>query len=139
MSAGKDSPYHFILQLEGGPDSYPEELDQATRSLRRELLDMQVERVDWIRSNDAPAGTKSGEMISLGTMAVTVLPIFISKFVDLLQTWVNRHEGKIVKIKTKAGNRSIEVEFSQKTLSKEDLIALLKTLNQSLDTRDQDK
>jgi hypothetical protein len=132
MAADRIAPYHLKLQVEGGHDQTSEELDTASRQLRGELLDLPVESVDWIVSQDAPAGAKSAEVITLGTMAVTVLPIFIPKIIEFLQSWVARHDGKTIKVKSQSGDRSIELEFSQKAISQAELKTLLDTLANSL-------
>jgi hypothetical protein len=107
-------------------------LDFVTRQLRSELLDLQVESVDLIATQDVPRGAKSADVITLGTMAITVLPIFIPKIIEFLQSWVTRNDGKTVKVKSQAGDRSIEIEFSQKAISQQDLKTLLDTLTGSL-------
>jgi hypothetical protein len=132
MADNRTEPYQFNLQLDGGPDLAPEELDAATRQLRSELLDLQVESVDLVASQDVPAGAKSAEAITLGTMAITVLPIFIPKIIEFLQSWVTRNDGKTVKVKSQVGDRSIELEFSKKAISQQDLKTLLDTLSGSL-------
>jgi hypothetical protein len=132
MAVNRTEPYHLKVQLEGDPAATPEELDSATRQLRSELLDLQVESVDLIASQDVPAGAKGAEAITLGTMAITVLPIFIPKIIEFLQSWVARHDGKTIKVKSQAGDRSIELEFTQKAISQAELKTLLETLTGSL-------
>lgn len=132
MAAGHTTPYHITLQLEGDREMHPDELDDATRQLRGELLDMQVESVDLVGKQDVPAGAKSAEAISLGTMAMTVLPVFIPKIMEFLQSWVARNDGKTIKVKTQAGDRSIELEFSHKAISQDELKTMIETLTHSL-------
>jgi hypothetical protein len=132
MAVDRTEPYHLRLQLEGDQDMTPEELDSITRQLRSELLDLQVENVDLITTQDVPPGAKSAEAITLGTMAITVLPIFVPKIIEFLQSWVTRNDGKTVKVKSQAGDRSIEIEFSQKAISQQELKTLLDTLTNSL-------
>jgi hypothetical protein len=132
MAANRTEPYQLRLQLEGDQRMTPEELDSATRQLRSELLDLQVESVDLIATQDVPAGAKSAEAITLGTMAITVLPIFIPKIIEFLQSWVTRNDGKTIKVKSQAGDRSIELEFSQNAISQKQLKILLETINSSL-------
>jgi hypothetical protein len=132
MAVNQTEPYHLRLQLEGDPAITAEELDSATRQLRSELLDMQVESADLVATQDVPAGAKSAEAITLGTMAITVLPIFIPKIIEFLQSWVARNDGKTIKVKSQAGDRSIELEFSQKAISPAELKTLLETLTNSL-------
>lgn len=136
MDAKQNRPYHITLQLSGDRELHPEELDDATRQLRSELLDLQVESVDLIGTQAVPEGAKSAEAISLGTMAMTVLPVFVPKVMDFLQSWVTRHDGKTIKVKTQAGDRSIELEFSHKAISQGELRTMMETLTNSLATSD---
>ena len=132
MPDHQTEPYQFLVQVEAEQKLLPDELDHLTRQLRSELLDTQVERVDLIGTQDVPPGAKSAEAISLGTMAVTVLPVFVPKVIEFLQSWVARNDGKTVKVKSQAGDRSVEVEFSPKSISQDELKTLLETLTSSL-------
>jgi hypothetical protein len=132
MPAEYTMPYHITLQLEGDREMHPDELDDATRQLRSELLDMQVESIDLVGKQEVPAGAKSAEAITLGTLAMTVLPVFVPKIMEFLQSWVARNDGKTIKVKTQAGDRSIELEFSHKAISQDELKTMIETLTHSL-------
>jgi hypothetical protein len=100
---------HLTVQIAlDEPDN--EVLDSLARQLLDELSDQQVESVDLARSGSAPAGTKSAEAITLGALAVTVLPSVLPKLVEFCQTWALRGQGRTVKFKGNLGGQDFEFE-----------------------------
>jgi hypothetical protein len=114
------------------------DLDRLTRSLRRELLDLDVEKVEFLTPGEAPPGSKSAEALTLGTLVVTTLPVFVPKLIEFLQSWVIRAEDRKVKIKSQVGDRSIELEYSPKAIGPEELKTLINTLSVSLEEKSTD-
>jgi hypothetical protein len=114
------------------------DLDRLARSLRRELLDLDVEKVDFLTPGEAPPGSKSAEALTLGTLVVTTLPVFVPKLIEFLQSWVIRAEDRKVKIKSQVGDRSIELEYSPKAIGPEELKTLINTLSVSLEEKSTD-
>jgi hypothetical protein len=86
-----------------------EEVQELTRHLRSELRDLPIESVDAATGGTAPAGSKSGELILLGVLALKLTPIVVRPLVDFLKTWVKRKEGRKVTLKTKIRGRQIEL------------------------------
>jgi hypothetical protein len=54
----------LILNITRLPDDDDEIQEQLTPTLRRELIELDVEKVDVVRSGEASEGTRIGEMIS---------------------------------------------------------------------------
>lgn len=106
------SPLHLTLQVEAGPDTLPDELDVLARQLLDELRDTEVESANLASAGAAPAGTKSAEAITLGAVAVAVLPTFLPKLVDFVQAWSLRGQGRTVKFKGKVAGQELEFEGS---------------------------
>ena len=67
-----------------------EELHSLARQLAGELGDQPVESVELARAGAAPEGTKSPEAITLGAVAVAVLPSVLPKIVEFCQAWALR-------------------------------------------------
>ena len=122
----------FILTIDAGPEIGDDELDMQTRGLRRELIDLGVNSADPVSGEAAPEGTKSAEAVTLGSLALVVLPTFLPKLVEYLQSWTQRDESRRVKIKTQVGDRSIELEYTPAALSQEQLSNLVDTLTGAL-------
>ena len=118
--------------LEKGQSTDADELDRLTRQLRGELEELGVESVDLLKDKPAPQGTKSAEAVTLGALAVAVLPNALHKLIEFLNGWLMRGENRKIKIKTQVGDRSVEVEYSPKTMSQTELKSLVDTLTGAL-------
>lgn len=121
----------LTLQIQS-EDSDPERLDLLTRQLRAELLDLEVESADFIQKDQLPEGVKAVDAVTLGALAVAVLPSFLPKLVDYLQSWTLRGEGRKIKVKSQVGDRSIELEYSPEAMSQQELKTLVETLTTTL-------
>jgi hypothetical protein len=82
------------------------ELDELTRSLADELRQIEVRSVDRISEGEAPPGSK-GDPFTIGWLAVTLTPILAKKVFDVLADWVNRVQGRTIKITL--GQNTIEL------------------------------
>jgi hypothetical protein len=131
MSEDNPKLKHYTIHLQG-EELDPERLDYMTRQLRGELLDLDVEAVDLVQLEELPEGTKAADAVTLGALAVTVLPNFLPKVVEFLQTWTLRGEGRKVKVKSQVGDRSIELEYTPQAMSQEELKTLVQTLTGAL-------
>jgi hypothetical protein len=129
----------LILNIEVG-DIDTDTLDKLTRGLRSELLELGVNSAELVTSTDVPEGAKSPEAITWGALAVAVMPTFLPRLVEYLQSWSMRGENRRVRIKTQVGDRSVEVEYSPSALSQDELARLVDKLTGSLgkaDNKDQ--
>ena len=93
-----------------------EDLDEMARQLLLELRDMEVESAALVSSGNAPAGTKSADPITIGAIALVVLPTFLPKVVDFVQAWSLRNQGRTVKFKGKIAGQTVEFEGSAEDL-----------------------
>lgn len=108
----------------GLDDGDAEELDHLTRLLLGELREQEVESADLVVSGTAAAGTKAADPVTIGAIALAVLPTVVPKIIEFLQQWSSRRSGRTVKFKGRLGGEEIEFEGSQ-----EDLQRILATLN----------
>lgn len=122
----------FVLNIQAG-DIDPDTLDQLTRGLRGELLELGVDSAELVSAGEAPEGAKTADPVTLGMLAVAVLPAFLPKLLEYLQSWSMRAENRRVRVKTQAGDRSVEVEYSPSALSQEEIAQLVRTLAGSLE------
>ena len=104
------SPLNLTLQIDAGPDTLPDELDAMARQLLDELRDTDVAAAELASAGASPAGTKSAEAITLGAVAVAVLPTFLPKLVEFVQAWSLRGQGRTVKFKGKVAGQDMEFE-----------------------------
>jgi hypothetical protein len=122
----------LLLQINAGPDADAEELDRLTRQLRNEIQELDVESVELVRGGAKPEGAKVLEVVTLGSLAVAVLPSVVPKLVEFLQNWLMRGENRRVKIKTQVGDRAVELEYSPSAMSQAELKGLVETLTSAL-------
>jgi hypothetical protein len=94
-------------------DATDEELDRMTRQLLSRLRELDIESAELTRGETAPQGSK-GDPITLGSIALVVLPAALPKVFDLVQGWTTRGQGRTVKFKGKG----IEFEGSPEELHK---------------------
>lgn len=105
-----------------------ERLDELTGRLIRDLRELGVESIGRPSGDAVPEGAK-GDPITLGTLALTIVPVLLPGLVEFLQAWVVRGENRTVKIRTAAG---LEVEFTPgKRFSETELVALVEKLTQA--------
>ena len=113
---------HLTVQIAlDEPDN--EVLDSLARQLMDELSDQPVESVDLVRSGTAPAGTKAADAITLGALAVSVLPGVLPKLIEFCQAWALRGQGRTVKFKGKIGGQDLEFEGQAEDLQR--ILAML--------------
>jgi len=94
-------------------DTTEEDLDKMTRNLLKELRETDVESANLVSIGNAPAGAK-GDPMTIGTLAITALPIVLPTVIDMIRVWATRGQGRTVKFKGKG----IEFEGSPEELQK---------------------
>ena len=114
-------------------DANAEELDRLTRQLRDEIKELNVESAEMAKGGDAPAGTKSAELILFNQMVVTLAPTLIPQVVALIKGWTERRPTQSVKIKVAVGKKNVEAEFDPLTISANDVEKLIAKIAKALD------
>ena len=94
-------------------DATEEDLDKMTRNLLSELRGTDVASANLVSIGTAPEGSK-GDPITIGTLAITALPIVLPGVIDMIKGWIARGQGRTVKFKGKG----IEFEGSPEELQK---------------------
>jgi len=89
------------------PDADAAELDDATLQLRRELLELDVSRVERPAGDSPPPGARAAEVAVVGTLLVTVTQQVVAAVVRAVTGWIGRRDSRSVKLEI-AGD-SIEV------------------------------
>jgi hypothetical protein len=84
--------------LDGGPDTDTEELAHLAEQLRRRLLELDVEAVDLVRTDDIPMGAKPIQAFSVGALAVTAAAGTVKAVVDLIRVWLKARPVRSAKI-----------------------------------------
>jgi hypothetical protein len=105
-------------------DATEEDIDRMTRQLLSELREMDVESAELTRSGHAPEGSKAIDPVTVGSIAISVLPTMLPKIIDGIQSWAMRGSNRTVKFKGRVAGQPVEFEGSG-----EDLQTLLATLD----------
>ena len=101
------------LIVDAGREALAEDVDALTRCLRTEIQELGVEAVTLETTDTVPSGTKSVEAVTLGALAVTVLPQVLPRLIEFLQAWSLRRKDRTVKIKASVGDRSVDIEYPE--------------------------
>lgn len=104
---------NLTIVVDGGRDALPEDIDALTRRLRSEIQDLGVENVALSAAGTTPSGTKSVEAVTIGALAVTILPPMLPRLIEFLQAWSLRGKDRTVKIKASVGDRSVDIEYPE--------------------------
>jgi hypothetical protein len=107
-----EDPIEFEIEVLA-EDITEEDLDTMTRNLLKELRGTDITSAKLVSVGAAPKGSK-GDPITIGTLALEVLPVAIPSIIALVQSWVTRGQGRTVKFKS----RGIEFEGSPEELQK---------------------
>jgi hypothetical protein len=107
---GEATPVDVTVYIGLEGDAPPEEVDALARGLLREVRELEVEAAELATAGAAPAGAKSGDAITLGAVALAVLPAFLPKIMDFIQAWALRGHGRVVRFKGKVAGQEIEFE-----------------------------
>jgi hypothetical protein len=103
---------HLNIEISAS-DATVEDIDWMTRRLLSELRELDVESAELTKEGAAPAGAK-GDPVSIGSIALELLPSVLPSVLGLVQAWVSRGQGRTVKFK----GMGIEFEGSSEDLHK---------------------
>jgi hypothetical protein len=109
-----------------------EELNHLAQQLNAEILQLDVDAVEPVISGASPTGTKSGEMIQVGQLMVTLAPTLVGPLFELLKSWTARRKAVPVKLKLKVGRKTADLEYDPTTTSAAQLNALIRGLEKTL-------
>ncbi|MFC9230825.1 hypothetical protein ACFTZI_18005 [Streptomyces decoyicus] len=104
----------LTLDLTGASDTDAEELQSFAEQLRRALLELDVEDVQLARQGGAaPEGAKPGEVIAVGALVVTAVPLLVRQVLQLVDTWLRNRPLRSVTVEIdgdtiELGNASAE-------------------------------
>lgn len=93
-----DLATQLTLNIDAGPGADAEELEELTRRLREELMELDVEAVDLVRVGETPKRAKAGDPVAWGTLLVTLAASggVLTTLINTLHAWLTRHERRSV-------------------------------------------
>ncbi|MCP4541176.1 MAG: hypothetical protein GY832_28920 [Chloroflexi bacterium] len=116
----------LTLTLDGGPEATAEDMEELSRRLRDELMELEVEAVKP-STKKAPEGTKVGVAIDWTTLLVTLAASggVLTTLIAAVQAWLLRNQETSVRVKI----GDDELAISPGPYSKEQKQAIEKWLN----------
>jgi hypothetical protein len=103
----------------------PERIDDDAVALRDEFRELGIQVVDPTSSGPSPRGAKSPEMLTVGGIAVAVVPEMLKELIKLVFDWIQRDPCRTIKIRQKVGGPEYELTGSWKA---DQLATLMKAL-----------
>ena len=88
------------LRVEAGAEADATELDELTGPLREELLELDIERAERASADQAPPGTRAGEVLVAGALTVMLAPSagLLNALIETVQSWMCRGSERSVKL-----------------------------------------
>jgi hypothetical protein len=93
------------------PDADPETVDELTRNLRNELLDLDVDSITQPAVGPAPEGSKGLELMAIGALLVQVknsIPV-VTSVVSAVRSWLQRGSSPTRSLKVTVDGRTLEL------------------------------
>ncbi|GJM42590.1 MAG: hypothetical protein DHS20C20_28720 [Ardenticatenaceae bacterium] len=119
------SEKELMLQISSGHNLDVKRIDQLTKSLLRELKNLNLNSVELQKSGKLPIGAKSVDPVTIGGIAVTVISAGLPGLIGFIQSWVLR--GNDTHVKVKVGD--VELEFtSQRQMTPQEILQLVASL-----------
>lgn len=110
-----DESIKFEIEVRS-KDTSAEDLDLMTRNLLQELREADHVSAELTSSGSAPKGSK-GDAVTVGMLALEVLPTAVPSLIAMVQAWVMRGQGRTVKFKGKGFEFEGSPEDFEKFLS----------------------
>lgn len=115
---------HMRVEFMSGPDADPEEIDQLTRALRAEILEVEeVDRVEQATAGPAPDGSKGLDVAAVGALVVGITPGVqaFAKVIEVVRGWLAGRSPSTPPLQMSIGDKSITVVADEE--QQEELVA----------------
>src|SRR4051794_30044490 len=77
------------------PGADAEQINEFAHNLREAVIDSDVDDVRLGTERTAPAGAKSGELLAIGALAVTLAPTVVESLMALVSSWLSRQPSDV--------------------------------------------
>ena len=90
-----DKVIELSLRINPISEVEDKEFEDVAQRLRKDILEVDVEGVDLIRTQESPAGARSGDVLSLGSLLITLVSSsgVLPSLINTVQSWLKRNEG----------------------------------------------
>ena len=130
-----ETPINVVLRTDVPDPATEEDRDAMARQLLQEIREdlPEFSSVNLVAVDEAQAGAKSGELVTIGAVAVSILPALVPQLVEFVRAWSLRGRGRPVRMKFDADG--VEVELDPASLSSAEIAALVERLSESTRSR----
>jgi hypothetical protein len=92
------------------------QLDELTRALREELLQLDVDDVTSVSAGPAPPGSKAVELAVIGSLIVTLKGTaeLAEKVMSVVRSWLNRGAAADADVEVTIGDHTIKLSGASK-------------------------
>lgn len=87
-----------MLEVVGAADVDDEELQELTLSLRRHLLDLDVDDVRPAPGGQVPRGAKPAETVAAGALVLTAAPVLLRAVLRCVEEWLRNRPVRTVRL-----------------------------------------
>ncbi|WP_236061953.1 hypothetical protein [Actinacidiphila acididurans] len=101
------APNRIVLEVVGAADVDDEELQELTLSLRRHLLDLDVDDVRPAAGGQAPQGAKPAGTVAVGALVLTAAPVLLRAVLRCVEEWLRNRPVRTVRLEL--SGRTIEL------------------------------
>jgi hypothetical protein len=112
-----DVPLHTIkLSVQFSEECDSEEFEAASRDLYRELLEIDLENVEYLAAQDIPSGAKAGDVVSWGTIILTLIASggVVTTLLSVLNTWLQGHNNSKILLESQGEKIEISGKLNKK-------------------------
>lgn len=90
----------LVVHVTADADADEQELAELTGRLREELLELDVDDVELVRSGEPPPGAKGLDVVQVGELLVSTVTSshVLSAIVGVVRSWLSRARQRSVKI-----------------------------------------
>lgn len=101
------SAVELAVEIDAGPDADERDIEELSRSLSNELLELDIDRVAPAVTA-APEGTKAGDAVTWQTLLVTLSASggVLTGIIAAVSEWLRRRQGPVTVV-LKIGNDSL--------------------------------
>lgn len=88
----------LTLVIDGGSETDAEEVSNLTTQLRQRLLELNVHKVELVRTAELPEGAKPVDAVTIGALTVSLAPPLLQAVVELVRAWLSSRPIRSAKV-----------------------------------------
>lgn len=96
-----------------------DDLEKDTLMLKKEIEELGVEEISVVKEDGASPSGGMGDSITLGMLAIAIVPNLLVALVAFLKDWNLRHQNQHYSIRLKKGDVEFDIQFPRDASEKE--------------------